>query len=128
MYYGQPTDTAAAKAFLAERLEQQDSVILIANLGTTPVGFTQLYPSYSSVAMQRVWILNDLFVTPGVRHQGVGQQLLQAAAQHAQKTGAARLSLATAQDNHAAKALYAKAGWSIDQHFDHYNLTVPAET
>ena len=32
------------------------------------VGFTQLYPSYSSVNMASLWVLSNLFVDP--RHRG----------------------------------------------------------
>lgn len=127
VFYGQPSDPAAAEAFLADRLEQHDSLLLIADQGAAAVGFTQLYPSYSSVAMQRVWIVNDLFVSPEARRRGVGRQLLEAAARHAEQSGAARLSLATARDNLAGKSLYEGAGWSIDRQFDHYNLAVRSE-
>ena len=30
--------------------------------GDNPIGFVQLYPSFSSVSMMRSWVLNDLFV------------------------------------------------------------------
>lgn len=45
-FYGQPADQGVAERFLAERLERQDSVILLACRGPEAVGFSQLYPSF----------------------------------------------------------------------------------
>lgn len=125
VFYGQTSDPTAARMFLIERMESGESTVLLADSDGEPIGFTQLYPSYSSVAMKRVWILNDLFVSTVGRRQGVGRQLLQAASEYAKATGAVRLSLATAHNNLAAKALYEQTGWQLDQHFDHYNYVVP---
>jgi GNAT superfamily N-acetyltransferase len=123
-FYGQPSDLVRVREFLAARLTSGDSIILLAMDDTNGVGFTQLYPSFSSVAMQRIWILNDLFVRPTARRTGVGRHLLESAANFARSTSATRLVLATANDNHQAKALYEKLGWQLDQDFDHYALTL----
>ena len=85
------------------------------------LGFTQLYPSFSSVAARRIWILNDLYVLPAARGQGVGRAVLEAAKTHALATGAHRLDLSTAHDNPAQK-LYEAAGYTRDNHFHHYSL------
>src|SRR5262249_5336021 len=86
------------------------------------VGFVQLYPSFSSVRMQPVWILNDLFVALQARRGGVGRLLLAAAAGMARSAGACRLVLATPKDNAPAKALYDATGYRLDDRFDHYEL------
>lgn len=49
------------------RLENHESVILIAEENGEFIGFTQLYPTFSSVSMKRIYILNDLFVVPHAR-------------------------------------------------------------
>ena len=71
-FYGQAADLPQAHNFLLERLTQGESVILIAVAQNSNcfdcLGFTQLYPSFSSVSMQRIWILNDLFVLPKFRN------------------------------------------------------------
>jgi GNAT superfamily N-acetyltransferase len=69
--------------------------------------------------MQRIWILNDLFVTPEARKIGVGRCLMNAAADFAAENGAKRLVLATAVDNTPAQSLYEKLGWVRDS-FVHY--------
>lgn len=113
-FYGQPADLPRAENFLAERLQGGDSVLLIAERDGRAVGFTQLYPMFSSVRTARIWILNDLYVASGARRGGVARGLLQAAARFARGDGAARLMLETGRENAAARALYRAAGWDED--------------
>ena len=91
-FYEQAPDLDGARAFLAGRLERGESVLFLALLDQDgqeiPAGLAQLYPSFSSASMQRLWILNDLFVAPEARKHGVGRALLQAAREHAESTGA----------------------------------------
>jgi GNAT superfamily N-acetyltransferase len=124
-FYGQRSDVAAARAFLDERLRRDESVIFLAVAeGGGPLGFTQLYPSFSSVSLRRLWILNDLFVGPSARRGGVGRRLLDRAREWAIETGAKGLVLATAVDNSKARALYESCGWQRDDEFQHYHLVV----
>lgn len=81
-FYGQSSDIGAAMAFVKARLEGDDSVIFIAvDESCKALGFTQLYPLFSSVRMQRIWILNDLFVAESARNRGVVHSLMLRAAQ-----------------------------------------------
>lgn len=123
-FYGQPSDLAAARSFLQARFEHGESTIFLAKTGGQAMGFTQLYPSFSSVSMARVFVLNDLYVVPTARRLGVGQSLLNAAAAHAKQLGAIRLSLSTAVDNTSAQALYESQGWGRDQKFFAYHLAL----
>jgi ribosomal protein S18 acetylase RimI-like enzyme len=123
-FYRRPPDLAAARAFLAERFARDDSVIFVATIDgdSRPVGFTQLYPVFSSVSLGRAWILNDLFVDPGARGRGVGEALLERARRHGIETGALYLELATEQTNRLAQRLYERLGWVRERRFDHYEL------
>jgi GNAT superfamily N-acetyltransferase len=126
-FYGQRSDAPAARAFLDERLRRDESVIFLALAGDDggeALGFTQLYPSFSSVSLKRLWILNDLFVGPGVRRGGVGRRLLERAREWAIETEAKGLVLATAVTNSTAQALYESCGWRRDDEFQHYHLYV----
>jgi ribosomal protein S18 acetylase RimI-like enzyme len=123
-FYRQVSDLPLALAFIRERLSLNESVIFLAeDEQGRPLGFTQLYPSFTSVGADRLWILNDLFVIPAVRRRGVGQALLNAAKAHAIETGAKRLVLSTAHDNPAQK-LYESLGYVRDREFHHYALAV----
>ena len=114
VFYGQTSDVAAAQDFLAARLSAGESVVFLALLGGESVGFTQLYGSFSSVSLQRLWILNDLFVAPAARRNGVASVLLERALEYARETGAQGLTLQTATDNRSAQALYEAHGWEQD--------------
>jgi GNAT superfamily N-acetyltransferase len=122
-FYGQPADLARAHDFLAERIRLHESVILLArDEPGDGLGFTQLYPLFSSVRTVRTWLLNDLFVAASARRQGVAAALLGAATEHARALGAASLSLSTALDNAPAQALYESLGWQRDRQFCEYSL------
>ena len=123
-FYGQRSDLGAARTFLDERLRRDESVIFLAVEDSKALGFTQLYPSFSSVSLKRLWILNDLFVVADVRRGGVGRRLLDRAREWAIETGAKGLVLATAVDNSRARALYESCGWRRDDEFQHYYLFV----
>lgn len=124
-FYGKPSDEDGAREFLTARLRLNESQILLArDAHGAALGFTQLYPLFSSVRMVRTWLLNDLFVAAGARRQGVAKALLEAAAAHAKKLGAASLSLSTAHDNLPAQALYESLGWQRDTQFREYSLTI----
>lgn len=123
-FYGQDCDEDGARVFLADRLQRRDSVIFLATCGQDSLGMTQLFPSFSSVAMRPVWILNDLFVEPAARRRRIAEQLIERAVDFAQSSGACRLELATAHDNRAAQSLYAKLGWAKDDAFIHYKYTL----
>ena len=104
-FYGRESDFDAARAFLVARFAHGESVLLLAFQGSRPVGFTQLYPSFSSVSLARIFVLNDLFVESSARKQGVAGKLLSAAVAFAETVGAVRLSLSTAVTNKTAPAL-----------------------
>jgi ribosomal protein S18 acetylase RimI-like enzyme len=122
-FYGQRSDEAAARAFLTERIERGESVIYLAYLSQREAaGFTQLYPSFSSVSLKPLWILNDLFVRSDIRRGGVGRALLDRARQDAVESGAKGLILSTAVTNKPAQTLYESCGWQRDDEFTHYYL------
>ncbi|SEN98724.1 Acetyltransferase (GNAT) family protein [Paenibacillus sophorae] len=127
IFYRQESDRAGAGAFLEERLRREESVIFLAieedgEGGERAVGFTQLYPSFSSVTMQRLWILNDLYVTEKARESGAGALLMETAREFAKETGTKGLTLTTWTDNFTAQRLYEKQGYVRDDEFYSYNL------
>jgi ribosomal protein S18 acetylase RimI-like enzyme len=121
-FYDQPSDLPTAEAFLADRLEREESVIFLAELGGKIVGFTQLYPLFSSTRCRRLWLLNDLFVDTSARGKGVAKGLLEMARVHAVATGACGIELSTAHTNHPAQQLYESLGYTLDTRFRVYSL------
>jgi ribosomal protein S18 acetylase RimI-like enzyme len=123
-FYGCSPDLDVAARFLRERLERGESVVFVAVSEGKGVGFVQLYPTFTSIGAKRAWILNDLYVSPEVRRQGVGRRLMDAAKLMAEETGAASLELATVKDNAGAQALYRSCGYKLDEKYDRFKLTL----
>ncbi len=122
-FYKRPTDRAAAREFLRERFKHQQSVIFIAHDDDgAAIGFTQLYPLFSSLTLERTFVLYDLFVMPSARRSGAARQLLRAAADYGRAVGAGALELSTATDNEPAQRLYESEGWVRDTAFHVYGL------
>lgn len=120
-FYNQPSDPKGVQSFLHERLVNGDSVIFLAiDNPDYALGFTQLYPSFSSVSMKRLWILNDLFVIPAARKKGVAEALIRQCETLARETNSKGLVLETATDNHPAQNLYKKLDWSKEEEFVQY--------
>lgn len=120
VFYKQESDLDAARTFLEERMIHKESVIFLAlDENNQGIGFTQLYPTFSSVSMQRSYILNDLFVTAQGRGKGVGEAILNKAKEFALQEGSKGLTLETDFDNPAQK-LYERLGWIKDTEVFHY--------
>ena len=122
VFYKQPSNKEGAEKFLFERFEHGESVIFMAKDNEEAVGFTQLYPIFSSVSMQRLWLLNDLFVMEQGRRKGIAEKLMNAAKDFAILTRAKGLTLSTAIDNHYAQRLYERLGYKKDDGFIQYFL------
>lgn len=116
VFYKQPSDIALAHHFIKTRLENNESVIFAAFASDEDrklaVGFTQLYPKYSSARAIKNWILNDLYVEEHYRGRGIGQQLIANAMDFAKQEGATFVQLETAVDNLNAQRLYESIGFT----------------
>ncbi|MFA1712075.1 GNAT family N-acetyltransferase [Peribacillus frigoritolerans] len=123
VFYEQTSDPGRAREFLRERLTKGESVVFMAFDEGIPIGFVQLYPSFSSVSMMRSWVLNDLFVKESARKKGFGEGLLNAAIAFARETGAKGVSLETGKENVNAQKLYEKIGFARESnHFYYYTI------
>ncbi|MFF3430144.1 GNAT family N-acetyltransferase [Streptomyces sp. NPDC002602] len=108
-------DPDQPRAFLAERIRKDESLVLLADvpeIGT--VGFAQVYRTFSSLAMRPIWILYDLYVAPAGRRTGAGRALLREVLRRAAEAGVAGVQLETAYDNHIAQGLYESEGFERD--------------
>jgi GNAT superfamily N-acetyltransferase len=121
-FYRQASEPDRIRKFLLDRFEHNQSVIFVAVKDGTAVGFTQLYPGFSSGALARIFILNDLFVDPCARLIGTGSALLQAAAEYGRRVGALRLVLSTEVTNMPAQSLYERLGWKRNTEFYTYQI------
>ncbi|EKU43539.1 MULTISPECIES: GNAT family N-acetyltransferase [Lysinibacillus] len=121
-FYGQSSDLQQAEQFIQERVMGAESIIFLAYLEEEPVGFAQLFPVFSSVAMKRAFLLNDLFVAKQARKQGVAQALMEQCYSYCQQEDARYMMLETARDNVQAQKLYEKMGMTIDETVYYYSI------
>jgi ribosomal protein S18 acetylase RimI-like enzyme len=122
-FYEVPKPLAQVHEFLAARLRQSDSTILLArDENGVALGFVQLYGFFSSLALQPALLLSDLYVSEPARRQGVGEALMNAARAHAEATGSCGLQLETAKSNLPGQALYERLGYVRDEVFYTYWL------
>ncbi len=113
IFYKNPSDVKGAEIFLKERLLKGESVIYVAVIDKELVGFTQLYPQFSSARMKRIWLLNDLYVLPSWRNKGISKKLIDAAKQLAKLTNAAGILLETEKENKIGNQLYPSSGFGL---------------
>jgi GNAT superfamily N-acetyltransferase len=124
MFYTCASNLSAGKAFLTERIVNSDSVIYMAESDEGVVmGFTQLYPLFSSTRMKKLWLLNDLYVKPIFRGINLSVQLIERAKRLARETQAVGLILETAKSNTIGNNLYPKTGFVLDDDHNYYAWT-----
>ena len=122
-FYGQPSNLAQSRAFIAERIARDESVVFYAQeQGGETLGFVQMFPTFSSIDAHRTWLLGDLFTTPAARGKGVGTLLMNTARDFARLAGAKGMTLETATDNFTAQRLYEAQGWVRDPGYYTYCL------
>ena len=121
-FYRQSSDITQAKKFLEDRLLKNECVIYIAFAKAKPAGFTQLYPIFSSVSMQRMYLLNDLFVDSAHRGQGIGTALIDKVKDRCRKEGQKGIALQTETTNPAQK-LYEHLGFKKDPDLQYFWAT-----
>jgi ribosomal protein S18 acetylase RimI-like enzyme len=103
-----------SEELIAERagplIESGDVTVLFA--GDGPGGFAQLRfrPSLYTGALDAY--LEELYVAPALRGQGLGRALLEASMEHARERGARHIDLNTSEDDVAARALYERMGFT----------------
>lgn len=122
-FYKCDADIKAATNFIRDRLGNDESVIFVAEDGESLRGFTQLYESFCSVELMKIFILYDLYVDADVRNGGVGAKLMNAATEYARVNGAGRLDLLTESNNFPGQHLYEKLGYErVNEEFFAYSL------
>ncbi len=87
--------------------------VLVSQWQDKIVGFALFFSNYSTFLTQPGIYLEDLFVLPEYRRQGIGTSLLKAVAQIAMERGAGRLEWSVLDWNQPAIAFYEKIGAKI---------------
>jgi GNAT superfamily N-acetyltransferase len=99
-------DAERAREALAEAIEADPSVILVAEHRGELLGFASAYLELNSVRFGRRCWVEDLAVSPEHRSQGVGKALLDAAKDWARERGATHLELDSGEARTEAHRFY----------------------
>jgi ribosomal protein S18 acetylase RimI-like enzyme len=120
-FYKQP-ENEKTLGYLKSRLENDEAIVFIARENDEAIGFTMLYPTFSTVSLSAVWLLNDLYVEESHRSKGIASKLMETAENAAREAGATRVFLRTANDNTIAQSLYEGRSYIQDEVFRRYDL------
>ncbi|MHC2147048.1 MULTISPECIES: GNAT family N-acetyltransferase [Pseudomonas] len=129
-FYGQLPYPDSSRSFLEKRLERGESIIYLALADDDDnklMGFCQLYPSFSSLSLKRVWILNDIYVAEDSRRMLVADHLMREAKKMAKETNAVRLRVSTSNNNEVAMKTYESMGFREDNEFKSYILPINSD-
>lgn len=128
VFYRKKPDLVQATEFIRERIINKESIIFLAIDGqNNPIGFVQLYPLFSSTKMKRLWLLNDLYVSPEFRGQNISKSLIEEAKKWTITTNACGLLLETEKTNLIGNNLYPKVDFKINTTTNYYEWSNPNE-
>jgi ribosomal protein S18 acetylase RimI-like enzyme len=127
VFYKKPSNLEKQKSYLKERIENDEAIIFIAfddKIKDKAIGFTLIYPTFSSVLLSKILILNDLYVDPSIRKNGIGQKLILKSIELAKDLQVNLIRLRTAKNNVIAQELYHKMGFVRDEYQHTYDLEI----
>jgi GNAT superfamily N-acetyltransferase len=119
-YFKQERNPSEVERFLFDKFEHLESVIFIAEQNNEVIGFAQLYPIFSSLTLQRVWLLNDFFICEDYRNKGVGKQLFEKLKEFTLLTKSKGIELSVEHINEEAWHFWEKQGFKLDEEFRYY--------
>lgn len=122
VFYNKPSDLEKHRSFLQERIGRHEATVFLAFENYKAIGFTLVYPTFSSVRLSKILILNDLYVEKEQRKNGIGEKLIQKVIELAKLSNADLVRLRTANDNYIAQGLYEKLNFKRDEKFLTYDL------
>ncbi|MBF2708945.1 GNAT family N-acetyltransferase [Flavobacterium soyangense] len=117
IFYKNPSNIEKHKSFLKERMENNEAIVFMAfddTIKEKAIGFTLIYPTFSSILLSKILILNDLYVDSTIRNNGTGEKLILNTVELAKELGVKLVRLRTAKNNVVAQGLYHKMGFVRD--------------
>ncbi|MFM9826863.1 GNAT family N-acetyltransferase [Flavobacterium sp.] len=127
IFYKKKSNLEKHKSFLKERIENNEAIIFMAfddENKDKAIGFALIYPTFSSVLLTKILILNDLYVDSTIRKNGIGEKLILETVALAKELDANLIRLRTAKNNTIAQGLYHKMGFVRDEFLHSYDLFV----
>jgi ribosomal protein S18 acetylase RimI-like enzyme len=127
VFYKNPSNYDKHYAYLKDRLENNEATVFVATDESKEeklIGFVLIYITFSSLALNKILILNDIFVDSSARKKGIGEKLILQTVELAKELGANDIRLRTAKNNTVAQGLYHKMGFVREDYLYSYDLTV----
>jgi ribosomal protein S18 acetylase RimI-like enzyme len=127
IFYKKQSNLEKHKSFLKERIENNEAIIFMAfddENKDKAIGFALIYPTFSSVLLSKILILNDLYVDSTIRKNGIGEKLILETVALAKELDSDLIRLRTAKNNIIAQGLYHKMGFVRDEFLHSYDLAV----
>jgi len=127
VFYKNPSNYDKHYAYLKERLKNDEATIFVAcdeDNKEKLVGFVLNYITFSSLALNRILILNDIFVDSSARKKGIGEKLIAKTVEFAKEIGSHDVRLRTAKNNTVAQKLYQKMGFVREDYLYSYDLVL----
>ncbi|MFO7703520.1 MAG: GNAT family N-acetyltransferase [Halopseudomonas sp.] len=123
-FYGQLPKPEASRRFLADRMKNEQAIILLAEDEDTGkvLGFCQFIPSFSALTLSPSWVLKGIYVIEEARRQLVADKMLNKAKVMARAEGIQRMTVMTGESNTTAQSLYRSLGFSDDAEFHYFSL------
>ena len=95
---------------IAEHIERNHSTFFLAGAGPDGFASVRFRPSLTTGSLDAY--IEELYVAPARRAQGLGRALLEAVMEEARGRGADHIDLGTSEDDTAARGLYESAGFT----------------
>jgi len=123
-FFAGAADFETSRAFLAERLERGESIVLAAFDGAVCAGFLQLYPLFSSWYCKRQWFLSDLYVAEAFRGRTIGKKLVESCVDFAKSAGSRSILVEIPFSEPHLVTFYEKLAFHKDEVFALYRCTL----
>jgi len=126
--FGYPSSRAAALEYIRNCVAGGEVAAFTACYESRllePVGFTMLYPAFSSIQLRRTWQMQDIYVLPRARRCGVARALMEHAIKFARQQGADYITLLLRIENDPASTLFFSLGfepYEYDREYSRYRL------
>lgn len=127
-HFKQPSELEQVKAFLKARMSNDEAIVYLVETGEEINGFVVLYPSFSSIGLSPIWILNDFYLYSGSNKRQMAKQLLDKISEDCQEAGAIRIEVTTRKENHRLHKLYKEYGFEKDYKYDYYFLQLSEDS
>jgi ribosomal protein S18 acetylase RimI-like enzyme len=125
---GYPSERSAVLTYIRECVAGGEVIALTACDASRPLdllGFTLLYPSFSSMRLRRTWHIQDMYVVPRARRRGIGRMLMEHAVKFARQNGSEHITLLSPEENEAFSSLSTSLGFEryvYDPEYRRYRL------